>query len=276
MITRFTHLEMSWKKVILLAVLTAVLTATLNLIPILRDTSFQDIAINPECWLLFAMLIIVNCPRWQEAAVRTFVFFLISQPLIYLIQVPFSRMGFQLFQYYRFWFVVTVLTLPGAVIAWQVRRGDWFSVAVLSIATGFLGYMAATYFWTVKANFPRHLLSLCFCLALAFFLTYALLSRKSHRAGAIAVLLVSLAVSLLLLKPISSATIDPGDGTWTWTVEDPSVAGVDPGEDQTLSVTAREKGTTLLTLVNESGDRLEYYITVSNGGVYVNQMDLEE
>lgn len=273
MLTRFTHQEMSWKKVILLAVLTAVLTAVLNLTPAFRDTSFQDIAINPECWLLFAMLIIVNCPKWQEAAVKTFVFFLISQPLIYLIQVPFNSMGFQLFQYYKFWFIVTVLTLPGAVIAWQIRRGDWLSVAVLSVATGFLGYMAAGYFWNVKANFPHHLLSLCFCLALALFLTFALLSRKGHRAVAIAVLLISLAVSLFLLKPTSAATIVPGDGNWTWTIEDPSIAGIGPGEDQTLSVTAKGKGTTLLTLVNESGDRLEYYITVSNGSVYINQID---
>ena len=273
MMTRFTHQEMSWKKVILLAVLTAVLTAVLNLIPIFRDTSFQDIAVNPECWLLFAMLIIVNCSKWQEAAIKTFVFFLISQPLIYLIQVPFNSMGFQLFQYYKFWFIVTVLTLPGAVIAWQVRRGDWVSVAVLSVAVGFLGYMAANYFWTVKASFPHHLLSLCFCLALALFLTFALLSRKSHRAVVIVVLLISLAVSMILLTPISAATIDPGDGTWTWTVEDPSVAGIDQTEDRTLSVTAKGKGTTLLTLVNESGDRLEYYVTVSGGGIFINQMD---
>ena len=273
MMTRFTHQEMSWKKVILLAVLTAVLTAVLNLIPVFRDTSFQDIAVNPECWLLFAMLIIVNCSKWQEAAIKTFVFFLISQPLIYLIQVPFNSMGFQLFQYYKFWFIVTVLTFPGAVIAWQVRRGDWISVAVLSVAVGFLGYMAANYFWTVKASFPHHLLSLCFCLALALFLTFALLSRKSHRTVVTVVLLISLAVSMILLKPISAATIDPGDGTWTWTVEDPSVAGIDQTEDRTLSVTAKGKGTTLLTLVNESGDRLEYYVTVSGGGIFINQMD---
>lgn len=272
----FTHQKMSWIKVILLAVATAVLTAALNLIPVFRDTSFQDIAINLECWILFAMLIIVNCPKWQEASIKTFVFFLISQPLIYLFQVPFSGMGFQLFQYYKPWFIMTVLTLPGAAIAWQVRRGDWISVAVLSVATGFLGYMAAYYFWTVKASFPHHLLSLCFCLALALFLTFALLSRKSHRAVALGVLLVSLAVCLILQKPISAMTIQPGEGNWTWTVDDPAIAEIEWTPDNSMSVTAKEKGTTLLTLVNESGERLEYYITVSGGGVYINQMDPEE
>lgn len=274
--TKFTSQKMSWGKVILLAVATAVLTAVLNLIPIFKDTSFRDIAVNLECWILFAVFIIVNCPKWQEAALKNFVFFLISQPLIYLIQVPFSSMGFGLFQYYKFWFIVTLLTLPGAVIAWQLRRKDWISVAVLSVAVGFLGYMAADYFWSVKAVFPHHLLSLCFCIALAIFLTFTLLSQKSHRIVVLGVLLVSLAISLILLKPIDAATIRLGDGTWTWTMEDPDIATVELNQDQSLSVSANGEGVTLLTLENESGERQEYYITVSGGGVFINRHDSEE
>ncbi len=41
-----------------------------------------------------------------------FFFFLISQPLIYLLQVPFSSMGFELFIYYKYWFIWTLLTIP--------------------------------------------------------------------------------------------------------------------------------------------------------------------
>lgn len=274
--TKFTSQKMSWGRVILLAVAAAVLTAVLNLIPIFKDTSFRDIAVNLECWILFAVFIIVNCPKWQEAALKTFVFFLISQPLIYLIQVPFSSMGFGLFQYYRFWFIVTLLTLPGAVIAWQLRRKDWISVAVLSVAVGFLGYMAADYFWSVKAVFPHHLLSLFFCIALAIFLTFTLLSQKSHRIVVLGVLLVSLAISLILLKPIDAVTIRLGDGTWTWTMEDPDIATVELNQDQSLSVSANGEGVTLLTLENESGERQEYYITVSGGGVFINRHDSEE
>ena len=274
--TKFTDQKMPWGKVILLAVATAVLTAAFNLIPVFKDTSFRDIAVNPECWILFTLFIIVNCSKWQEAALKTFVFFLISQPLIYLIQVPFNSMGFGLFQYYKFWFFVTLLTLPGAVIAWQVRRKDWLSVAVLSVAIGFLGYMAADYFWTVKAVFPHHLLSLCFCLALALFLIFALLRQKSHRLVVLGVLVVSLAVSLILTKPADATTILPGPGTWTWTLEDPAIAAIEQGPDQSLSVTAKGEGVTLLTLVSEAGDIQEYYITVSGGGVYLEQFVSEE
>ena len=45
----FTKQKMSWKKVILLAAAAAVLTAVLKLLPFFNNTSFQDIAINPEC-----------------------------------------------------------------------------------------------------------------------------------------------------------------------------------------------------------------------------------
>ena len=113
----FSSQKMSWLKVIIFSISTAVLTAVLNLIPFLNNTSFQDIAISYECWILFAIYIIVNCQKWYEAALKTFVFFLISQPLIYLIEVPFDDMGFQLFTYYKFWFILTLLTLPGAASA---------------------------------------------------------------------------------------------------------------------------------------------------------------
>ncbi len=269
----FCTQKMSWGKVILLAVATAVLTAVLKLLPVFNNTSFQDIAINPECWILFAVFILVNCMRWQEAAIKTFVFFLISQPLIYLIQVPFSKMGFGLFQYYRFWFIATVLTLPGAVIAYQVKRKDWLSVAVLSVALAFLSYMAATYFWSVRAGFPNHLLSLCFCILLAFFFVFALLEQKSHRAAAIGIILVSIAVSMLLHKPTFSQTLHLGEGNWTYTLDDPSIAGIVLEQDHSVSVTANQKGTTLLTFVNESGEKKEFYITVSGGSVYINAID---
>lgn len=264
---------MTWKKVILLALVTAVVTAGLKLVPALNDTSFQDIAVNLECWILFAVYIIVNCEKWQEASIKTFVFFLISQPLIYLIQVPFAGMGFGLFQYYKYWFIITVLTLPGAAIAFLVKRRDWLSVVVLSVATAFLGYMAADYFWTVKARFPLHVLSMCFCIALALFLIFVLLDKKSHRIVAVAIVLVSLVVSLVISKPVDKQTIDLGGGSWTCTVEKPEIADVEIAKGDQALVTAHEDGTTFVNFVNDAGEAKEYLISVGGGSIYINEMD---
>ena len=83
----FGEFNMTWLKVILLAIFTAVYTALINQVSFMKDTSFQDIAIYVDWWILFAVFIIVNCEKWWEASLKCFVFFLISQPLIYLIAV---------------------------------------------------------------------------------------------------------------------------------------------------------------------------------------------
>jgi len=177
----FGNYGMSWPRVIIFAVLTAVITAVLNLMPFLKDTSFQDIAISFECWILFAVFLIVNCEKWWEASLKCFVFFLISQPLIYLIEVPFNSLGWQLFMYYGYWFKLTVLTLPGAAIAFLVKRGDGLSVAVLSVANAFLCLLSANYISSVISDFPHHLISAVFCLALAVFFVYVLFDGKKLR-----------------------------------------------------------------------------------------------
>ena len=81
---------MSWKKLIIFAICTAVYTATMAIIPIAKDTSFRDIAATLEWWILFGVIIICNSKSPKDSALKCFIFFLISQPLIYLLQVPFS------------------------------------------------------------------------------------------------------------------------------------------------------------------------------------------
>ena len=168
----FGEFNMTWSRVILLAIITAVYTALINQVSFLESTSFQDIAINLEWWFLFAIFIIVNCNKWWEASLKCFVFFLVSQPLIYLIEVPFYEYGWEIFQYYDYWFKITLLTLPGAVIAFQLKRKNWLSVLILSVATGYLSAASVRYFRAAMANFPNHLLSSIFCLALAVFFVF--------------------------------------------------------------------------------------------------------
>mgnify|MGYP003306556057 CR=1 FL=1 len=54
----FGGIDITWPKLIIFAVASAVVTAVLNEIPILHGTSFADIAIAFECWFLFAIIII--------------------------------------------------------------------------------------------------------------------------------------------------------------------------------------------------------------------------
>jgi hypothetical protein len=109
------------------------------------ESSFHEIAVHLEAWVLFAILIIVNCEKPLEAALKTFVFFLISQPLVYLLQVPFTWMGWQIFQFYPYWGFVTVLTLPGAFIGWFIKKDNLLSGLILSVMLVLLVLQGASY-----------------------------------------------------------------------------------------------------------------------------------
>ena len=89
----FGELNITWKKLIIFAIICGIYPAIMALLPITQDTSFRDIAISFEVWILFGIIIITNSNTAKESALKCFVFFLISQPLIYLVQVPFSHLG---------------------------------------------------------------------------------------------------------------------------------------------------------------------------------------
>ena len=122
---------MTWPKVIIFAIAAGVYTALMALwVP--ASCSFHDITVTVEAWIPLALIVMVNCKGPLESALKTFVFFLISQPLVYLIQVPFSDMGWGLFGYYRYWFYITLCTLPAAFIGWSVKKNNIIAALILS------------------------------------------------------------------------------------------------------------------------------------------------
>ena len=268
----FGGIKMTWPKVIVFAVITAIVTAVLNEIHFLRDTSFQDIAIVLDCWILFAMIIIMNCDKWWEASLKCFVFFLVSQPLIYLIEVPFEPLGWGVFGYYKRWFILTLATLPGAVIAFQVKRKNWLSVLILSVANGYLAAACAGYFWSTVVNFPHHLLSAIFCLALAVIFSLVLLDDKKHRIVALAIIAVVLIASLIIAKPIREKQFVLGDGEWTCVEMTGEFVDVDI-DVGAVTLKSKAKGSEILTFKSNTGETKEYWITVTGHEILVNEMD---
>ena len=97
---------MSWKLVIILSVICGVIPGLLMVPEQLSGTSFQMPGISFEFWICAGLFISLNCNKPLDAGLKVFVFFLISQPLIYLVQVPFSLLG---------WGAVWLLPSMGAV-----------------------------------------------------------------------------------------------------------------------------------------------------------------
>lgn len=176
----FGGLTLTWPRLICFAVIMGIYTALMAML-VPDGNSFHDIAVTPEWWVLPAILIIVNCNEPLEAALKTFVFFLISQPLVYLIQVPFNSMGWGLFHYYPYWFIITLLTFPGALIGWYIKKDKWYSGLILSVMTVFLALMGIAYIRDFSEHFPNHLISVAYCfLAIPIFI-FGILKNKNSR-----------------------------------------------------------------------------------------------
>ena len=194
----FDSIEMTWKKVIIFAVISAIFAATMLIIPFTIHTSLSAPGTTFEYWILAALVIIINCKKPIEASLKTFVFFLISQPLIYLIQVPFSNLGWNIFMYYPRWLVLTILTIPGAFIAWYVKKDNLLSALILSVATAFLTYQGMYYLPYVRNHFPFYSLAFIFCFALAFGLIFVLLRDKRNRIISLCITFLALIASIIL------------------------------------------------------------------------------
>ncbi len=239
----FGGLHIRWWQLILFAVICGVYTGVMAALPMARDTSFQDISITFECWVLFAIIIIVNGKTPLESALKTFVFFLVSQPLVYLVQVPFNELGWQLFQYYPPWFRWTLLTFPMAFVGHYMRpesaqlfprladgsifkRGErplnpfqrllssffknrWYSLCILLPMLAFLAYHYYSFFGEAVYFFPNHLLSALFCAVTMLLYPLCIFRLKKLRvAGAVFSAVLILAASVYGLTDGRSYTYD--------------------------------------------------------------------
>ena len=177
----FGGIPMTWPLVIVSAVLTAAYTAAMLLIPATENTSLRDIGGDVPCWIMFALIIISNCKTPKEAAAKTFVFFLISQPLIYIFQVPFSEQGWHLLWYYPGWFMITLMTFPGAWLGWYTRKKGWLAPVLLSVMTILLVNGGITYFKRFLDFPPRYILSAVACALFIVMLIYGILQERKQR-----------------------------------------------------------------------------------------------
>ena len=265
----FFETKMTWLRVILLAVGSAILTAAVLLIPGIKETSASYLGVTPEAWFIFALIIVMNCEKPLEAAVKTFVFFLISQPLIYLIQVPFYDRGWEIFMYYPYWLKITVLTLPGAVIAWFVKKDNWLGALILSVATGFIGVTLVASAFTVVENFPGELIRTVFCLLEILVFIFALLKNKRSRIICLVLTLAAMAAFGYYKMSgrtdiyLSSYELPAGH---TWEIQDTEgyIGNVEIKEGG-LEILAKKYSYETVIVVNELGEELELYMTYAPG-----------
>ena len=227
----FGGIRMTWSRLILFAAVSGLVTGLIALL-VPEGNSFRQIAVTFEAWIVLAIIVVMNCEKPLEAACKAFVYFLVSQPLVYLVQVPFNSMGFGLFRYYYpYWFYWTIATVPGAFVAWFIRRDDWVAAVILSVALAALVFIGTGYLRDLIRRPPQYLVSALFCFGSVPVLILCILHRRNPRLIAAGIAVLALAACLFLAfrsgagSIIASAGLDrekyPVTPEWSVRLADP-------------------------------------------------------
>jgi len=286
-IRRFTDkiyggINLTWLGVILYAVGTAVLTTVFLIVPIFKDTSFMRMGETLEAWIFFAVIIIANAKSPLDSALKTFVFFLISQPLIYLLQVPFSWQGWGIFQYYKHWFILTLCTFPAAYIGWYIRKKNWLSLLILIPVLILLAYLCEDGLKHVIHQFPSLLIMVVFCILQILIYLYAFTEKLPQRLVGVLVPIAVIAVTLLMSKNVdfSSSQFLPDNPVLTEnaavTVDDTGIADISissTGEDSTVLIRVHAYGDTSFT-ISDGDKEFQYNISIYENDLGSIQIDI--
>lgn len=183
---------MTWLKVVLFSVITGVYTGLIMLVPALNGTSFQDIGTTYEWWVIFAVIIVVNCKKNREAMLKCFVFFLISQPLIFVVEVLFQHITLNdAIYYYKIWLIPTLLTIPGGFIAYYCKKQNVFGAIILGLGNTIQLVLAFSYIVKCVSDFPHHILTIFVCISSMFVMSFGIQKEKKNR-------LISLIIPVVL------------------------------------------------------------------------------
>ena len=275
----FGQINLTWTKLIIFAVIAGIYTGVMAALPITKDTSFADISITFEWWVLFGILIIVNSKSPLDSALKCFVFFLISQPLVYLVQVPFNPYGWGIFQYYPGWFIWTLFTFPMGFVGYFMKKEKWWSLLILVPMLFFVGYHYVGFLSEARSFFPNHLLSAIFCAATLIIYPLCIFSNKKLKTGGLIISVLILAAATVFVfssdkSAYNTTVLSSGgsagaefDDTYSVSLEDESFGEVYIVYEENIGdymVNAKfvKTGETKLILESPDGERRVFALTV--------------
>ena len=198
----FGGIKLTWFKVIIAAIVIGVYCGVIALIPATLNTSFRDICISFEVWILFGIVIIMNSESPKDSALKCFVFFLISQPLIYIVQDIVNHSNL-LMTYYRFWILPTILCVPMGFIGYYMKKDKWWGLLILLPMMVFLGYHYSGFLKELVFIFPSHLLSAIFCVVtIIIYPLFIFKNRKIKNIGIVLGIIIILVFTIIaIVKP---------------------------------------------------------------------------
>ena len=203
----FGEVNLNWLKLLAMAIIVGICVSFIAMISMFNDTSFSDPAVSFEVWIFFGIFIITNSKSATDSALKCFVFFLVSQPLIYLIQDAFEHNNLFL-TYYRYWFMWTIACLPMGFIGYYMKKDKWWSLLILIPMLFILGETYSRYLSMTMFSFPRHILTVIFCIATLLIYPICIFKNKKVKiSGAIiSGLIIIIGTIFCTLNPLIYST----------------------------------------------------------------------
>ena len=195
----FGGINLTWPKLIVLAIIIGVYAAVMAMIPAARDTSFSDITVTFEVWIFFGIFIIMNSKSAKDSALKCFIFFLISQPIVYLVQDVINHSNL-FFTYYRLWVGWTVACLPMGFVGYYMKKDKIWGLIILTPMLMFLGYFLSIYIAKTVFSFPRHILTVIFCVSTLVIYPLFIFKNKINRIIGVVVSILVIIASCILAK----------------------------------------------------------------------------
>lgn len=270
----FGGINLTWTKVIILAVIMGIYTAIMAMLPIARDTSFSDLTVTFEVWILFGVFIIMNSKSPLDSALKCFIFFLISQPLVYLIQ-DFINHSMLFKTYYRYWFMWTIACLPMGFIGYYIKKDKWWGIIILCPILLLLSNEYSTYMSKTMFSFPRHLLSMIFSLLTLIIYPIGIFRNKFAKISGIviSVILIMIVTVLCIQNPpiystdiLSDSSIKFDDAYKVYLEDrkygDLSIRYEEAIEAYMIHAEFKKAGKTKFVLESPSGEKKEYGISI--------------
>lgn len=195
----FGGINLNWKKLILFSVIIGVYAGIMFSLPFTINTSFVNIALKYECWILFVIIIMANSKSPMDSALKCSVFFAISQPLIYLVQISFGREFFDSMRFvlYGGWIFFALLAIPLGYVGYYIKRKDVWSLLILSPALFLLTIFELKYLREAINYTPHSLFSAVICFAAIILITFGIFYERKLRILSLS--LVGLILTIYLL-----------------------------------------------------------------------------
>ena len=271
----FGGINLTWPKVIMLAIITGIYTAIMAMLPIAKDTSFSDLTVTFEVWIFFGIFIIMNSKSAKDSALKCFIFFLISQPLVYLVQDLINHSNL-FFTFYRFWILWTIACIPMGFVGYYMKKDKWWGLLILVPMLLLTGEECAGYLSKTIFSFPRHLLTTIFCMSALIIYPLAIFNNKKVKTVGVIIsgIFIILIVLVCIINPpiYSTYILSNGDNYQfddsysAYLLDkkygDLSIECEDETEDCMIHAEFKKAGETELILESSDGKKIVFDISI--------------